>query len=282
MLTINEYYKPFNDAIAQLNEILAKVFLKINNMDENDTALNDFDYNSFIKGIEDTIALLKMKRIRYKFQKMNEAEFEQFIRTDSEGYLTIAKEHKIRQYDTLQVISKLYDIPILTILNYNNILKQDFEDIKERNGTILIPIKIKAKERTVYESLSVFDSHSGISAWGRDISNFLEVDEDGDLRVLSNEETLKQNLGNILGDYGSIPFYEELTLNSDWGSDFPKDFLELYTRIKIERRLELDPRVQKVIDVKSQKVESGLKFDVRLYPINVNMLPENELNLLAG
>jgi len=281
MLTINEYYKPFDDAIAVLSDMLGTVYVKTTGIEENDIALNDFDYNSFIKGIEDTTALLKMKRIRFRFQKMNEEEFEKFIVTDSEGFLMVAKEHKIRQYDTLQEISKLYDVPILTILNYNNILKQDFEDMKEREEVIRIPVKIKVKERTAYENLSVFDSHTGKSAWGRDISNSLEV-ENGKLKVLGFDETLKQNLGSVLGDYGSIPFYEELTLNADWGSDLPKDFLELYTRIKIERRYELEPRVQKVIDVQSRRVESGLSFDVKLYPINVNTLPENELNLLAG
>jgi hypothetical protein len=87
---------------------------------------------------------------------------------------------------------------------------------------------------------------------------------------------------NLLGDYGSIPFYEELTLNADWGNDLPKDFLELYTRIKIERRFELDPRVQKVIDVKSSKSDCGLNFEVSLYPINVPQKKENEVYLLAG
>ncbi|RPI19720.1 MAG: hypothetical protein EHM58_00510 [Ignavibacteriae bacterium] len=281
MLTINEYFKPFDDAIAQLNDVLFKTYYQVTSMDENDVVLNDFDYNSLIKGIEDLILILKMKRDRYKFLKMNLEEFDMYLRQDYNGNLIIAKDHQIRQYDTLQIISKQYDVSIPVILNYNNMLKQEFEDIKELGGSIKIPLKIKRKERTVFENLSVFDSHSGKSAWGRDISNSLAVENDR-LKVLDYDNTLKQNLGNLLGEYGSIPFFEELTLNADWGSDYPKDFLELYTRIKIERRFELDPRVQKVIDVQSRRVDSGLTFDVKLYPVNMIIQPENEMSLLAG
>lgn len=282
MINLSEYYKPFDDAINQLIEIKGAVCAEILNMDEDDAVLNDFDYNSFIKGLEDTIALLKMKRKRYKYRKMSEDEFEQFLRKDSEGYLTVAREHSLRSYDTLQSISKKYDVPILTILNYNNIMKQDFEELKELGGTLRLPLKIKAEEKTVYKDLSVFDTHMGKNAWGRDISNELKADENGLLAVLDFDETLKQNLSVITGDYGTIPFYEEHTLNTDWGSDYPKEFLELFTRIKLERRLELEPRVQKVVDIKSTRTETGLKFDVVLYPVNVNMEQGNEINILAG
>lgn len=280
MLTLNEYYAPFDNLIIELNKILGVIMNKLQNLSDDEIMLNDFDFNSYIKEIEDRIAAATKKRYRYRFDRMNETEFEQVLRRDSEGNLTVALEHKIKQNETLRDISLKYNVAENVILNFNAITIQNFWDKRERNDIINIPIFLKEAERTIYENLSVYDSHSGKSAWGKDLSNDLKV-IDGKLKILNNEDTLKQGLLNIMGEYGAIPFFEEFTFDPDWGRDYPKDFLEFFTKVKMERRLSLDPRVQEVIDITSQQVESGLKFEVKLYPINVIPKAGNELEILV-
>lgn len=279
MITINEYYTPFDKAIKQLNILLGKILFAVRDMSEDEIMLHGFDFNGYVKSIEDNIVSLEKKKYRYRFDRMNEAEFEMVLRRDSEGNLTVALDYQIKQYDTLRSISLEFDVNETTILNYNGMTLQDFWDKRERNEIIKIPKYLKQADRTIYENLAVYDSHSGKSAWGKDLDNNLTV-VNGKLKILSHEETLKQGLLNMMDEYGAIPFFEEYTFDPDWGRDYPKDFLELFTKIKMERRLSLDPRVQEVIDISSQQVESGLKFVVKLYPINVIPKPENEKEII--
>ncbi len=280
MLTLHEYYKPIDSALAEINNILGKVLFKIQDMSEDSIILSDFDWNGFIYQLERSIEQLNEKRVRYKFDKMNEHEFELMLARDSEGDITLAQDYKVKTDDTLRKVSLAFNVPELLILNYNHLSYQEYQDARERNETIKIPITIKLKEKTVYDNLAVYDSHSGKSAWGKDISNDLQCKE-GRLVVLDYTETLKQSIKNLMGEYGSIPFYEEITLDLDWGRDYPKDFLEVFTKIKMERRLRAEPRVQEIVDIISvpSKEATGLNFDVIFYPINVIPNKENAINL---
>jgi len=279
MLTLNEYYAPIDKALAEWNVIYSKFISKIQYWDEDDIILHSFDFNQRIKEIEDILAQLKIKRVRYKFDKMNEEEFEKILRRDSHGNLTIEKDYQIKQHDTLRSIALEFNLDENFILNHNGLNKQDFWDKRELNGIIKIPVYIRQKERTVYENLAVFDSHSGKSAWGKDITNALQT-EAGRLKVLDYLETLKQSLRNMLDHY--IPFYEAFAFDSDWGSDYDKEFLEMFSIVKLKKRLEAEPRVQEVLDIESKKGESSITLSVKLYPINVEPKQGNELDLIAA
>lgn len=267
MITITEYFKPFDQAIKQIDIAIGKLWHIMSEMSADDILLNPIDYDKAIKHLEDVKTLLKKKKFRFRFDKMSQTEFEQLLRQDSNGMLTVAQEYQVKQWDTLRSISLEFDVDILTLKTFNNLQKQDFNDLRERQGKILIPIQVKSKERTVYENLSVFDSHSGKSVWGKGLPNEL-IAKDGSLVVLNEEDNLKQSLFNLLNEEGAIPFYEHLTFDIKHGEDVSKLFFSAMTVIKLQNRLKLEPRVFEVIDIISQEQETGFAFTVYVRPIN--------------
>lgn len=287
--SIFEYEKIFDDAIVQSQSLLAKIKRKYKTFDSINIDLLDTDYNEIIYQLETDIAEFEKQKVRYKYDKMSREEFNIVLKNVAEGkptnLITIGKEHKLRTLDTLQLLSVIYQVSVDILLDYNQLTSDEFDDLREYNGTIQIPIVIDIKERTRYSDLPVFGSVNGKDSWGTDWENEITL-LNGDVRVLDNENTLTQGISNRFGDYGSIPGYENETIDLDWGRDYSPEIVETMTVAKLSQKLLREPRVREVSNIKVESEELGKKYTIDILPINgtesISTIINDKLNSLTN
>lgn len=289
VLSIFEYEKIFDDAIVQSQALLAKIKAKYKTFDTIRIDLLDTDYNEIIYQLETDIAELEKQKVRYKFDKMSREEFDIVLKNVAEGkpinLITIGKTHKLRMLDTLQLLSVVYEVSIDLLLDYNQITSDAFDDLKEANGTIQIPIVIDITKRTRYSDLPVFGSVNGKECWGSDWENEITL-LNGDIRILGNQATLIQGINNRFGEYGSIPGYESETIDLDWGSDYSPEIIDTLTTAKLSQKLLREPRIREVANIKIEAEELGKKYTIDIIPINgtesISTIISNSLNKLRN
>lgn len=269
--SLYEYEQIYNNAIFYGTRVLDKIKEKISGMDEVDVDLADTDYNGLIWKLEKTLSSLEKQRVRYLYDKMSREEFDLVLKNRAEGkpsyLITVGQPHKLRSIDTLQLLSVLYNSDAEYLLSYNGISPKEFEEKKERNDEIKIPVVVNIKDKTNYSDIAVFGSMSGRKAWGVDLPNEMVV-KDGDYALLSEERTLAQGVDNRFGMYGDIPAYENESIDLDWGKDFNPQLVELITVVKVSQKLLIDARVKEVKDVRTTRVQNGLLVENDIVPVN--------------
>jgi LysM repeat protein len=269
---ITQYEKKFDDAIAQIVNLIFKFKNEIKTLDDFAIDFNPTNYDDLIYQLEGTLFSLKQKKVQYRFDRMSREEFAKVLQNVSEGkppkLITLTIDYKVTAFDTLQSISLKYGVTVQSILDYNKTNDVDFETAKELNSTIKIPQQVDLKEKSIYDGLLVFGSQSGRNAWGTDWANGI-VFENGDIKVLDNEQTLKQGLLNRYGDYGDIPGYEDQTIELPIGSDYPPDLVSNMLAVGVDVQFRRDPRVKDVLDVVvSDNSFEGKSVSVKILPIN--------------
>ncbi len=268
--TITEYERVHIDAIKFIDKVFEAIKFRIMDMAEDEIDLADRNYDFIIKKLEAQICDIKKAKVRYIYDKMDRDEFDLILKNISEGKPTtivvVGKKHKLRDMDTLRLLSLTYNVGIDKILSHNGITVEDFDDLKERSIEIDIPIVVDLKLRTKHSELPVFGSINGMKGWGQDVNNDVEIDtETGDIKVMANEDTLIQGIFNRFGEYGSIPGYEKHTIDLAWGKDYPPELVDVMTIAKLEEVLKADPRIREVVDIRiiTQKQGKVVEIDVK-------------------
>jgi len=280
MASITEYKKGFDIAIKAAEQLLFNIKDKISNFDPVDAELNDIDYDGIIYNLEQQINEFHKHRVRYRFDKMSEEEFDLMLKNTAEGkpitLITIGLNHKLNKYDTPQSLIVQYGVTLEDILEYNKITLEELDDKIELNVTIKIPISINLKESTVYSEIPVFGSHRGSQAWGTDWENEISIDATtGDIKVLNNTDTLIQTIQNRFGEYGDIPGYEDQTIDFGWGEDIPRDLIDGMTLAKISQQFSIDKRIKEIVDIIITDASSISKIvTIKLLPVNSDALVE--------
>jgi len=234
----SDYYGELDSLIAQYKKILYN--LESDRVDrENDISLfEDYvDYEESIHNISMMINSLKILRITHKFYKLSEAEFDQVMEELNEGVRTrkyvAAFKHTIHELETIQDIALLYGLDWTEILIFNNLKSYELYPGLE----IDIPRESEPKELSEFvRNNPVFESHSGITAIGRDLPNILEAAPNGDLKVLGYRDTLNQSINNQI-----------LTqLDDNIGEDFPSSVRTEIIKARIGDIVVQDPRISGV------------------------------------
>lgn len=276
---ITQYEKKFDDAIAQIQNLIFKFKNQIKDMDELSVDLHPTNYDDLIYQLEGTLFSLKKSKKQYWFDRMSKEEFGKVLQNIMEGkppkLITLTKDYKVTAFDTIHSVAIKFGITVQSILDYNKISDSDFENLKEINATIKIPTHVNIKDQTVYDNLLVFGSQSGKNAWGKDWANDI-VFKEGDIEVLDNDQTLKQGLLNRYGDFADIPGYENQTIELPIGSDYPPDLISNMLAVGLSVQFERDPRVREVKNVIVEETDLGKKIKVVILPINQDSVVEIE------
>jgi hypothetical protein len=269
--SIAEYDQAISDTLDKGYIVLEKIKFESLAIPSTERDLHNINFDNIIFKLEKVISDLEKQKVKYKFDRMDKEEFNKVLQNVLEGkkttLITVGKEHKLTDYDTLQSLYDQYNINIDDILNYNKISTEEFNDKKTRGENILIPLIIDLKSSAVYSQLPVFGSIDGIKALGTDATNELVVDN-GDLKIIDGTDCLIQGLINRYGSYGDIPGYESNTIDLDWGSDYNSTMIDLLTLIKVKSRLLRDKRVSEINDVIINSQYNGKIVTVNLNAIN--------------
>lgn len=278
--SILEYEKLCDLAIDRYKNVLYQLNNSLQSDPEPDNDLSNIDYNDLINTVESNLQYLNKNKCIYKFQKLSREEFNNILQNAIEfqtnSYLTLYKNYKIKDNDTLNSICNDNNLTQDELLSTNNINSKDFDILKENNSTILIPYHLNYNEIQSLNNLMVFGSVSDINAWGIDLSNELKSNNN-DLYYLNNENTLVQSIENKFGEYGAIPGYENCTINLNWTHSnndptnyYDKDMTDAVNIIKLQNIIASDPRIDKIIDIRIDDVDNGTLITIDLEPIHKN------------
>ena len=271
--SIAEYQTVYDEAIRSYELIIEKVKDKIKNMESIEIDLSETNYDDILYKLEKAIESFRKQKYRYIFDRMSLEEFEKVIENVALGrppkLITVGIAYQVKEKDTLQLISYNYGIPVEDILIHNRMSSQDFEDIKEQNQTIYIPITVDISRQTIFTDLPVYGSQAGKKAWGRDWANEIVWDSNtNDIKVLTPDETLVQGILNGIGFRGDIPGHEDYTIELQIGGDLPDDAYDAMVIAQLESKLLRDKRVRKVENILIDRKEGARYIYVSIYPIN--------------
>ena len=273
MQSISEYYYVYDVAIRECELLVAKYKAQVAALDPEEADIYEFNYDDEIYKLEKAIESFRKQKFRYIFDKMSKEEFEKLLENAILGnpskLIVVGMEHVIKDVDTLQRISYEYNIPVIELLSYNRISSEDFEDLKEIQGTILIPMQIDLSRRTIYTDLPVFGSQAGKNAWGKDWANeIIWHAENKDIETLTPDETLVQGILNGFGQRGDIPGHEDFTIEIVIGQEIPDDAYDAMIIAQLESKVLRDRRVRKIKNIQIERSAGARFIYLTIIPIN--------------
>lgn len=259
-MTYNQYKSDLETSLLILNFIMGLVEQKTT--DEFDT----INYPEILQNLNVLQQRVKRLLSAYKYLKVSEEEFSKMF----EGQINKLVEvtHTVTGYDTLMSIAKKYNTTEEKVLQKNNILSSDFTAGME----VLVEVESSKGLNKIYEQIAVYGSQLGKNILGADLPNELVEDGIGELKILTNEETVSQGVQNRIytkaGDYPLEPsFGIELA-----GSEIPADLQNGMLMLKIIDQLENDLRISDVESVEVEKAGNALTITAAVRTINNQIL----------
>jgi LysM repeat protein len=256
-----DYYNKLERALAITENSIARAEIKAT--DEYD-AVNHTEILYSLYKVKN--AIIRMQNA-HKFYRLSKDAF--ILKAERKESKKIEILHEVKGYETLTLIAQKYGIEINQILEKNNITSNDLVA-----GMILrLEMPDSKKLLAVYENIPTYGSQEGILVLGTDVSNNLLVDADGELQILSCEDTLKQGLTNRMttrkGDY---PLADDFGIEIGSSGEIPNDLYESFYLIKITNQLKQDARISEIIDLSVTREQNSIKAIGTVKTINKQSL----------
>lgn len=177
--------------------------------------------------------------------------------TDSPRSSQGARTYTVSLGETGADIEQRTGVRWIDILAANNLLPQEAErpgtELRIPPGAVLTPRPIPG--------LPTLDSHTGTSAWGRDLTPDLAV-ANGRLVVIEGEDLLQQGIDILLSEFGEAIMAGASTV--------PSDYRAQYLAERVRQVLGSDPRVDAVSEVTADLDGQGasVTLQAKIEPIN--------------
>ncbi|MCK9209285.1 MAG: LysM peptidoglycan-binding domain-containing protein [Ignavibacteriaceae bacterium] len=259
-MTYNQYKSDLETSLMVVSYLIGNV--EANVTDEFDT----INYAEVLLNLN--ILQQRVKRLlsAHKFLKVSEEEFSMMFEGKTNRSIEII--HNVTGYDSLMSIAKKYNITEEQILQKNNVLSSEII----AGMQLVVEVESSKGLNKIYEQIAVYGSQIGTEILGTDLPNELVENGVGDLKILTNEETVSQGVQNRIytkaGDYPLEPnFGIELA-----GSEIPADLMNGMLMLKIVDQLENDLRISDVESLEIEKAGNALIITAAVRTINNQIL----------
>ena len=222
---------------------------------------DELDYNELLFQLETKEVELKRLLKAHFFNNMSK---EQYFRNDSQEEL-FEVYHTVRDFDTIELISSIYNVTIDDILETNQITTNDLE-----TGKTLVVRITKESLKKEGRAIPVFGELKGEDIFGTDLPVNLEVDAKGDLKVLDPEKTLRQGvLIRSTSESGCYPGLESFGIDFKIATDtLQADVREGLFKVKIINFLLTDERIADIEEIEIEETEDAIISRGTLRAIN--------------
>ena len=271
---LSQYYSEVEKTQYLFDTALAVLENKLLLLPDEDPDLVSDDYSGAIFQMQNAVNKLEIMKNVHKFEKVSKEQMQYLFSSYDAGLgggkIIIDIEHIVTSYDTTRTIERKYNIPWSKIQDYNNIVPSQLYPTL----VLRIPITINLNQ-VVIQDVPTFGSQQGNNILGTDLPNELEEDSEGDLKVLSNEDSFLQSVKNAFAMLpGSLPYYEEVGFNPKLSDDYNAEERESILQLRILDALSGDKRVQdaEISDGVKQGVSLGFKLTVKAISGNKTVL----------
>jgi len=259
-MTHSEYKSNLETSLAAVSYQIGTVEAK---------ATDEFDpinYAEILVNLNRVQQLVKRLLSAHKFLKISEEQFARMFEGKTDKLVEVT--HTVTGFDTLISIAKKYNTTEEGILQKNNILSSGITAGTE----ILVEVESSKGLNKIYDQIAVYGSQIGMNVLGTDLPNEIVEDGVGDLKILTNEETISQGVQNRIytraGDYPLEPnFGIELA-----GSEIPADLQNGMLLLKIMDQLENDPRISEVENLEVEASGNAMTITAQIKTINNKIL----------
>jgi hypothetical protein len=210
----------------------------------------------------------------HKFEKVSKEQMQYLFGSYDAGLgggkIIIDIEHIVTSYDTTRTIERRYNISWQEIQKYNNILPSQLYPTM----ILRIPITIDLNQ-IIIQDVPTVGSQQGNNILGTDFPNELQEDTEGDLKVLSNEESFRQWIDNYFKMLpGYLPYYEEVGFDPKISDDYNGEERDSILQLRILNALSDDKRIQdtEISDGVRQGVSIGFELTIKAVSGNKTVL----------
>lgn len=253
----NTYYSYLEKALLKLNEAIETIEKK--STDEFDSVDYSTVLNSLYKFRRQIVGMQNI----HKFHKLSKESFIKKAENKTSNKIEIS--HTVKDYETPLSIASKYDVSLEDLLEINNLTSSEITA-----GTI-IKVEVESGDdlTQVYNDIPTFGSQEGDLVLGKDAKINLDVDEDGDLKVLDPEETIKQGIiSRLSSKTGDYPLDDTFGLDNLVGSEFPSSLLVNMAMMKISTQLALDSRIKSLNSIEVTKSQNEVDFQINVTAVN--------------
>lgn len=244
MTTYNKYKSDLETSLRIVTYLMGSV--EANATDEFDT----INYSEILFNLNLLQQRIKLLLGASKFLKVSEEQFSQMFEGKVNRLVEVT--HTVTGYDTLMSIAKKYNTTEEKILQKNNILSGQME------AGVQLTVEIESSKglNKIYNEIATYGSQLGMNVLGTDLPNELVEDGIGDLKILTNEETVSQGVQNrIYTKAGDYPLEPSFGIGQLAGSEIiPADLANGMLMLKVVDQLENDLRIS---EVESVEIEWG-------------------------
>ena len=275
-MQITDIESKIDEAIYYLEVAIDRIETQSDNFEifPREVKLGDIppDYEKNAYDLNNLVQNLRSIKYQNRLLKIDDATkitmLSQYQNGEDPKPIIITEIHTVSDLDTLEGIGIKLRVDWKKIAEYNNLDSMDLTAGDE----LAIPREIDPRLIFQYQNQDspVFDLPSGENILGKDLSNELEEDTDGDLRVLNPRDTFVQGMENIIyTDFGSLPFYPGWGLEHWVGDDVPSDVQGEWKKEMIRRSFMRDARVfevplDEIVIVKNAESD---EITLNVYPI---------------
>jgi hypothetical protein len=265
-IQLTEYYSKVQNALFVFQGIYDSIYQQSQQITDPDFDAS-IEWNDILWKIQNNINNLQKAYTIERFQRVSKEQmqslFSAYINNESPGKIIVGFVHTIREFDTLRLLEIQYGVPWQNILSFNNITVSEFET----QTTINIPVPIDLSIRASND-IAVFGDQTGDLILGKDFPNEIAEDTDGDFKVLTTSETIKQGVQNLsVAQQGDLPFYENWGLNLELSEDVPFESVESFIQLRILEGFSIDPRIQAVEVLETVRTQNAVNVTIELRPV---------------
>jgi len=232
-------------------------------------ATDEFDvvnYAEILMNLNRVQQLIKRLLAANKYLKISEEQFSKMF--DGQTNKLVEVTHTVTGYDTLMSIARKYNTTEEGILQKNNILSSGITAGTE----ILVEVESSIGLNKIYDQIAVYGSQIGMNVLGTDLPNELVEDGVGEMKILTNEETVSQGVQNrIYTKAGDYPLEPNIGIELA-GSEIPADLQNGMLLLKIMDQLENDPRISEVENLEVEASGNAMIITAQVKTINNQIL----------
>jgi hypothetical protein len=271
---LSQYYSEVEKTQYLFDTALNVLENKLSILPDEDPDLVADDYSGAIFQMQNAVNRLEILKNVHQFEKITKEQMQYLFSSYDAGLgggkIIIDIEHIVTSYDTTRTIERKYNIPWSEIQNYDNIVPSQLYPTM----ILRIPITIDLNQ-VVIQDVPTFGSQQGNNILGTDLPNELQEDAEGDLKVLSNEDSFRQSIENCFKMLpGSLPYYEEVGFDPKMSDDYNAEERESILQLRILDALSGDKRVQDatISDGTRQGVSIGFELTIKAVSGNKTVL----------
>lgn len=252
-----QYYNDLNKALVLVDGVIAETEAK---------ATDEFakvNYSKILNDLNKYRQLITKLLAVHRFMRLSKKGF--MKNADQKTPKKIELEHTVKGFETPGKIAQAYNVSVESILKKNNITTETLTP----GEVIKIEVENSETMQQVFEDIPTFGSQEGDLIYGHDVSNDLEVGEDGDLEILSNQATLAQGANNRLKTIsGKYPLEPDFGIPEIAGTTLPQELLNGLLKLKIVAQFTADKRIREITDIQIEQDQNAINISGSMIAVN--------------